>query len=161
MLPTSRAILVAIAAVGALVFPANANGVPAPDPGQPAATVVVRGRLPVAHPWKDTGIDISAGYSYRLDASGTVNIYSGRAGAFYGPDGKSDCFAPWSTALGPGLGCYSLIGRVDDYLPFQLGSSQVFTSTTSGRLYVTVNDESPQSFVDNSGSWTVEIGRSE
>jgi hypothetical protein len=56
----------------------------------------------------------------------------------------------------PGLTCWSLVGRIGNSTPFQVGTGVSFLVETGGRLYLGVNDEKGR-FRNNSGSWTVNI----
>jgi hypothetical protein len=97
-----------------------------------------------------------------FSASGTINVYGGRSDSYKNPAGlgavNNGCIAPtgghW---IAPGLPCSSLIGRIGNGPPFEVGNSLAGTVTAGGELYLGVNDESTQSFVDNSGSWTVVV----
>jgi peptidase A4-like protein len=71
----------------------------------------------------------------------------------YNADGNSSCTAGQGSP-GPGLYCYSLIGMIGNGTPFQLGSSSSFTATSSGRLYLGVNDNV---FHDNHASWLANV----
>ena len=76
-----------------------------------------------------------------------------------GPAGNPSCtpaadYAPASSTFpAPDLPCWSLIARIGNGPPFEVGTSTLVTAT-SGRLYLGVNDGD---FSDNSGSWTVNI----
>jgi hypothetical protein len=60
------------------------------------------------------------------------------------------------TWLTPGLTCWSLVGRIGDGAPFQVGTGVSFSVETAGRLYLGANDEI-HAFGNNSGNWTVDI----
>ncbi len=103
-------------------------------------------------PWTDTGVNLSSGSTVYMRADGIVWMASGPA-VPYNPDGLSTCKAGQGSP-GPGLYCYSLVGRIGNGKPFQLGSISSFSVSTSGRLYLGVNDNV---FSDNSGSWFATI----
>ena len=52
-----------------------------------------------------------------------------------------------------GLPCWSLIGRIGNGSPFEVGDGGIYT-VANGELYLGVNDD-PTAFGDNSGYWTV------
>jgi hypothetical protein len=49
---------------------------------------------------------------------------------------------------------HSLIARIGNGPPFEVGTSALVTATRSGVLYVGINDDT---FSGNSGSWNVNI----
>ena len=131
-----------------------------PTPAQQVA-------VPATQPWTDTGIYLSEA-SVSFTASGTVNIYAGRADSNKTPDGAGsvhpDCIASPTTFGGQwiamGLPCWSLIGRIGSGPPFEVGVKATHAVPSPGELYLGVNDESLGSFADNSGEWTVQVSRS-
>ena len=119
--------------------------------------------VPATQPWTDTGIALSAG-TVSFKASGTINVQSGNPAfnntpAGQGPAdpgciGNSD--TPWGDDwTAEGLPCWSLIGRIGDGSPFEIGDAATFTVSSPGELYLGVNDQAT-AFGDNSGSWTVQ-----
>jgi len=123
--------------------------------------------VPATQPWTDTGIYLSEAF-VSFTASGTVNIYAGRADSNKTPDGAGlvhpDCIASPTTSGGQwiamGLPCWSLIGRIGSGPPFEVGVKATHAVPSPGELYLGVNDESLGSFADNSGEWTVQVSRS-
>jgi serine/threonine protein kinase len=152
-------VLVAIAVVLVLTLPGKPTSI-----RQPAAASVVhtdRISVPAAQPWTDTHIYLPENSHIALVATGIINVYGGRADSYKTPDGGPACIAS-PTAFGGrwtamGLPCWSLVGRVGDGKPFEVGSTFADHSVDgSGELYLGVNDETG-SFGDDSGSWSVEI----
>jgi Domain of unknown function (DUF5011) len=121
----------------------------APTRGSGAATVQVS--VPANQAWTDTGIDLTLGSNVTITASGTIKIASSDPGKT--PAGAPECSAP-SDFVAPGLPCWSLIGRIGGGTPFYVGTAMGFSVTTSGRLFLGVNDNS---FPDNTGSWTATV----
>lgn len=123
------------------------------DPVSSTYTVTVRG----IEPWTDTSIDVSVGDKVDLTASGTIRNNAGNPNI--SPDGQyADGYGPiapcpYVVPL-PTTACWSLIARLDEGSPFAVGSGASFTATSSGRLFLGVNDEF---FADNSGAWTVDV----
>lgn len=112
--------------------------------------------VPAAHAWVDTGVTLQAGIRLKLTATGTA--HPSPAG-HVSPAGVSSC-VPASTYPGinppfiaPALPCWSLVARIGDGAPFEVGSSVTIT-TTAGRLYLSLNDNT---FTDNSGSFMAGI----
>jgi Zn-dependent protease with chaperone function len=106
--------------------------------------------------WADTGVTVQAGIRLKITATGTVNVTSANAET---PAGTQSCI-PASAYPGisppfiaPTLPCWSLIARIGNGAPFEVGSSATIT-TTAGRLYLSVNDNN---FSDNIGNWTADI----
>jgi murein DD-endopeptidase MepM/ murein hydrolase activator NlpD len=101
--------------------------------------------------WTDTGIDLTLGSNVTITASGTIRIAGSDPGKT--PAGGPECSAS-SDFVAPGLPCWSLIGRIGSGTPFYVGTATGFSVTTSGRLFLGVNDNS---FPDNSGSWAATV----
>jgi len=106
--------------------------------------------------WADTGVTVQAGIRLKITATGTVNVTAANAEA---PAGTQSCI-PTSAYPGisppfiaPALPCWSLVARIGNGAPFEVGSAATIT-TTSGRLYLSVNDNF---FGDNTGSLTADI----
>jgi hypothetical protein len=112
--------------------------------------------VPGTQEWTDTGVMLNAGDALGITASGTVYIDPSYP---QGPDGDPSCtpaanYSSQSSAFpAPNLACWSLVGRIGNGPPFEVGSSASLT-TTAGELYLGVNDGD---FSDNSGNWTVRI----
>jgi Protein kinase domain len=107
--------------------------------------------------WTDTGITAQAGQQLTISASG--EIYVGATSASESPAGLAGCTPaatyPAQSAQfpAPSLTCWSLIARIGDGAPFEVGSSAQLTAT-SGDLYLGINGDS---FAANSGSWSATI----
>jgi hypothetical protein len=128
-----------------------------PEEGE-QTTISVQGN----QPWTDTRLDLAPGASVAITASGTIKISPSDPGKT--PAGDPNCIGPagrkidptaenWLT---PGLTCWSLVGRIGDGAPFQVGTSLSLSVQTAGRLYLGVNDEKGR-FGNNSGSWSADI----
>ena len=116
-------------------------------------TVTVAGN----RPWTDTGVDLSAGETVSVNASGSVSF--SRGGQAIGPQGDQPSCAVFRKPRVPyvarDLRCHSLIGRIGSPGTFfEVGSSTQFRAPVGGRLYLGVNDNF---FPDNSGNWTAVI----
>lgn len=113
-------------------------------------------QVPGTQEWIDTGVYMNSGDRLGMKAVGTVYIDPSYP---VGPGGVSSCVPsttyPNLTFPGPNLYCWSLIARVGNGAPFEVGAS-TFVRTGAGELYLGVNDNN---FTDNSGSWTVNIAR--
>jgi hypothetical protein len=104
----------------------KAGGSPTPTSSPTPAQQVA---VPGTQPWTDTGIYLSEA-SVSFTASGTVNIYAGRADSNKTPDGTGpvhpNCIASPTTFGGQwiamGLPCWSLIGRIGSGPPFEVGA---------------------------------------
>ena len=102
--------------------------------------------------WLDTGVSLNAGDGVGIRASGTITVVAG--GSPLGPDGET-CTVDTNRAdlQAP---CYSLIGRIGNGDPFEIGSAVQLTGVSGGELYIGVNDDN---FGDNTGSWSVRIAK--
>jgi hypothetical protein len=151
----------AVAMIG-FGLPATAASAASPPATNDAAvtTATVRSE----QPWTDTRIELSAGDTVLLQASGTINVFSGKpefeqtpAGA--GPANPTCVAGPgvyggnWTA---DGLACWSLIARIGDGAPFFVGPQHLAVVREAGQLQLGVNDQAG-TFGDNSGSWTVRI----
>jgi len=106
--------------------------------------------------WASTGVTVPSGIVLGIAASGTVYVTSSYS---VGPAGTQSCIPSSNYPgenppfLAASLPCWSLIGRIGNGPPFEIGTSTTIT-TGSGMLYLSVNDSY---FADNSGSWLVDI----
>ena len=158
-------ILIAVIAIplsliaGPVVQAASAHVSSPADAKASQKTVIV----PATQPWTDTGISLPVG-TVSFKASGTINVQSGNPAfnntpAGQGPAdpgciGNSD--TPWGDDwTAEGLPCWSLIGRLGNGSPFEIGDGGTFRVLRPGVLYLGVNDQA-DAFGDNSGSWTVQ-----
>jgi hypothetical protein len=104
----------------------------------------------------NTGVTVPAGIVLKITASGTVFVTSSYS---VSPAGTQSCIPSTNYPgenppfLAANLPCWSLIGRIGNGPPFEIGMSATIT-TTAGPLYLSVNDNY---FADNSGSWLVDI----
>jgi hypothetical protein len=127
----------------------------------PSASAALSRQLSVSgrQAWTDAGVKVNKGETIAFHASGSINVYSGRADYYKSPDGGPNCIASAATNSGQwtamGLPCWSLVGRIGNGDPFFVGSASTFVAPSDGGLYLGVNDESMWSFNDNSGEWTV------
>lgn len=110
--------------------------------------------VPAISPWAcDTGLNVTAGQRLYITATGawTSGMWTG------GPSGNETGPAPGGDFIMPDANAYSLIGKIAYAgAPFFVGADFTDESSTSGRLYLGMNDD-PASFDDNSGSLTAVI----
>lgn len=100
--------------------------------------------------WVSTGVIINSGEFLILNATGLV---SAALGVPLGDTPNGPGFgAASSSYIAPGLERYSLVGKIGDNPPFQVGSSFSGVITQSGFLYLAYNDEE---YGDNSGGYDV------
>jgi hypothetical protein len=95
---------------------------------------------------------VQPGDAVTISASGAVSMGGGWA------PGPPEGLAKTCKKIGfpaPNLRCWSLIGRVgEDGTPFYVGNGLLLHASTSGELYLGVNDDQ---LGDNSGSWTAVV----
>jgi eukaryotic-like serine/threonine-protein kinase len=110
--------------------------------------------VPATQEWTNTGVTVAAGDALGITASGQVYISSTDS---EGPAGDSSCTPaeeyPGDVFPAPDLPCWSLIARIGNGPPFEVGTS-VLVTADSGILYLGINDDS---FSANTGSWTANI----
>jgi hypothetical protein len=122
----------------------------------PRATVTYS--VPATQPWSDTGLTVRSGLLVTIAATGTIQVnLGGTSQTPNGQGGSPGCVGD-STFTAPGLACWSLIGRIDNGAPFEVGTLHSFSVPAGGHLYLGVNDQ-VNGFWDNSGSWTATIFR--
>jgi len=113
--------------------------------------------VPSNQEWTDTGVTIRSGAAVGISATG--GVYLAAPGSSQPPGGYPSCTPATSYPThssqfpAPELPCWSLIARIGNSPPFEVGTSIVVTATT-GRLYLGVNDNS---FASNAGIWAVKI----
>jgi hypothetical protein len=113
--------------------------------------------ISVGKKWTYTGVMVRSGAAIGISATG--DVYLAAAGSSQAPSGNPSCTpaadyaADSSRFPAPELPCWSLIARIGNGRPFEVGNSILVTATT-GRLYLGVNDDS---FAGNTGIWSVKI----
>ncbi len=135
--------------------PPPPTATPTPSAATPGSTYARA--VPGSQEWADTGITVPGGQQLTITAAG--EIYIGATSASESPAGMGGCTPATSYPAqsaqfpAPSLTCWSLIARIGDGAPFEVGSSAQL-SAASGRLYLGVNGDS---FTGNSGSWSATI----
>ena len=129
---------------------AGAGGSPEDEGGtqQRRATVRVNGQ----ERWTDTGIQVRAGDTITLDASGTMQLSTDANDTATPAGSKNNRRAPDAPVLNQLAG--GLIARIDNYGPIFLGGRRTFTVPVSGVLYFGVNDDH---LADNRGEFVVNV----
>ncbi len=111
--------------------------------------------------WVESGIILSAGQSFTVEADGLMNPCSGTYpnGAEYcifytpvGADGVVPDANEFGIFPGPGLQFMALLGRIGDGEPFYVGEGGTFTAEQSGTLWFSPNDNLR---MDNQGAYSV------
>jgi hypothetical protein len=102
--------------------------------------------------WTDTGINVRAGQMLTFDADGQIQLSDGR-GDLARPSGSTTgrraADAPIASAPAGGL-----IARIGNGNPAYVGDRRALRAPTSGRLYLSVNDDY---LADNQGDYRVTI----
>jgi hypothetical protein len=110
--------------------------------------------VPATQKWTDTKVQVAAGDTLGITANGQITISPTES---VGPAGDPSCTPaqnyPRKAFPAPSAPCWSLIARIGNGTPFEVGASALVT-TSSGVLYLGINDNN---FSGNSGSWTVNI----
>lgn len=103
--------------------------------------------------WTDAGIDVRAGDTITINATGNVQM-SDNAQDMASPAGSTTGRrAPDAPILNQLAG--ALIAQIDYYGPIFVGGRQSFVAPVSGRLYFGVNDDH---LADNRGEFVVTVG---
>jgi hypothetical protein len=135
----------------------------------PSATIPVQ--VPITAPWFDTGVDVVAGSSVTIVASGVVTYGNENAAQVADANGGNfDGTQVFDDDVLPSTVTHSLIGKVGGTIDTDTGSpvpegmtgkgagfvgtSYAQTMTASGRLFLGYNDEIG-TFSDNAGSFDV------
>lgn len=123
--------------------------------------IIISVRSDVA--WQDTKIYVQPGQILFIMASGSINTWDGHPIAYSpDPNGQTQNEPCPSTSNLPdclinGELYGMLIGRIgENGIPFRIGSENRFSITTSGNLYLAINDDEPY-IGDNSGEYNVSI----
>jgi hypothetical protein len=117
-------------------------------------------QIVLTHPWTQTGMSVTAGERLTIQASGSMNWYTGGCptpgNCTVDPNGVAwaRCGTIAPAIVAPGINCWSLIGRIGGSAPFEVGTSLTLTASTSGELDLGVNDNN---FCDNTGSWVATV----
>ncbi|HEY3755409.1 MAG TPA: hypothetical protein VGL42_04605 [Opitutaceae bacterium] len=108
--------------------------------------------------WVDTGIDLEFGESVSFRADGVVSSgpRSSAMAVNETPDGEPLLISSEliRSLVAPLLPAWSLIGKVGDSVPFEVGSFATLHSPNEGRLYLSVN---APSFENRTGVWQVTL----
>jgi Ca2+-binding EF-hand superfamily protein len=109
--------------------------------------------VPPTQRWFDTGIDVRAGETIEFQASGTIRMSTSNdndganpAGAWSGRRADNAPFKDRPAG--------ALIGRIGNGSPIFMGEAGRVRTATTGRLYLSVNDDYLQ---DNSGEYRVKL----
>ena len=100
--------------------------------------------------WQITNLNVQPNQRLTINAQGTCCWVPGSCA---GPDGHGPV-APDSSYLAPGLKAMSLVGKIGNGAPFDVGSCLHLTCHDSGCLYLGYNDSRCD---DNSGHYDVTI----
>lgn len=111
--------------------------------------------LSATQEWTNTKVTVAAGDNIGITADGQISVSPTES---VGPAGDPSCTPaqeyPGAAFPAPDLPCWSLIARIGNGTPFEVGTSALITNAASGVLFLGINDNS---FSGNSGSWNVNI----
>ena len=103
--------------------------------------------------WQDTGM------YFQQDENIVVKYLSGQWSTFgdhlFGPDGRSIEPVDWPDNVLRGYQHGSLIGKIEEGMPFYIGRGIIVRTDRPGNLFLQINDKR---LSDNSGSVTVSVG---
>ena len=105
--------------------------------------------------WTETGVYVQSGQKVIIQASGKVTTWEGNSVGDSYPDGN-DWVCDEAGCILNGAKYGALIGQIGNGSVFLVGSNYQSAATSSGYLYLRMNDVS-SSYLDNSGSYTVSI----
>jgi len=111
--------------------------------------------LSATQKWMNTKVTVPAGDELGITAGGQITASPTET---VGPGGDPACTPaqnyPGAAFPAPNLPCYSLIARIGNGAPFEVGTSDLISNAAGGVLYLGINDNSVSG---NSGSWNVNI----
>lgn len=133
-----------------------------PSSATPAVAAPTTGRqlrfdltVPAERDWTDTGIDLLAGDTLRVDAEGIINYTSTKS---CGPNGGEREWKDLIRALpvnDAGRGALiGVIGQTGTATPFYIGAHEEFKVEKTGRLLLGINDDD---YRNNRGSFRVRV----
>lgn len=115
-----------------------------------------------SEPWTDTYINLKEGSFKVKHIGGAIKVAPTGEEIF--PFRETHCLAgakvftgEWTVA---GLHCDALIARIGDGPAFEVAEDKSMPVQSDGRLYLGINDEYDR-FLDNSGSWDLEVVNTE
>lgn len=111
--------------------------------------------LSATQKWTNTKVTVPAGDEVGISADGQVTVSPPQT---VSPAGDPSCTPaqnyPGRAFPAPTLPCYSLIARIGNGPPFEIGTSALIANAAPGILYLGINDNSVSG---NSGTWNVKI----
>ena len=113
----------------------------------------------VTQVFSDTDIGVTAGKQLTISATGMVNYMTNNcneSSCVVSPAGlPTTACSSLQEFPAPTLPCWSLIGKIGaSGATFEVGTSLSETATSSGDLYLGINDNYP---TDNTGSWSATV----
>jgi actin-like ATPase involved in cell morphogenesis len=112
--------------------------------------------IPITQLWTDTHLDCKTGDVLDISASGTAMHEQSPQGAV-DPTGLTDPgYHQYNVPGLPDANTASLIGSIDQQLPFYVGKGTTYECPRDGKLFLGVNDGG---VANNSGSWVATIKR--
>jgi len=112
---------------------------PIPDTPTPTPQVFVI-TVPADILWVDTDIDVNPSQSISITSTGDVNTWGGADISNSDADGQLPYICEREDCAMIDVNFGTLVGRIDEGTSFRVGTSFMLAPTTSGRLYLTVND---------------------
>jgi hypothetical protein len=111
--------------------------------------------LSATQKWTNTKVTVAAGDDIGITADGQISVSPTET---VGPAGDPSCTPaqqyPGKAFPAPDLPCWSLIARIGNGTPFEVGTRSLITNAAAGVLFLGINDNSVSG---NSGSWNVNI----
>src|SRR5947207_3441927 len=144
-------------AVAAVAFVAVMASVPTANAATPPSTSV---KVKSEDTWTPTGIDVRAGDTITITATGLIHFGQGNIDRVRPPGPPPLACTRIKNQVGAGrfpvptLPCWSLIGRIGAGPPFEIGGRKTFLAPSAGELSLGVNDNN---LADNSGAWAATI----
>lgn len=103
--------------------------------------------------WTDAGMEVRAGDTITLEASGSILMSDNAVDAASPAGSKNGRLAPDAPILNQLAG--GLIARIGDYGPIWIGNRRTLRTPVSGHLFLGVNDDH---LPDNRGEFLVTVG---
>ena len=124
------------------------GGAAAPLPATGSRTIRVNSQ----QRWTDVGIEVRAGDTITLEATGTIRMSDNGEDVASPAGSRTGRTAPDAPILNQPAG--ALIMRISDYGPILIGGRRSIVAPASGRIYLGVNDDH---LPDNSGEFVVAV----
>ena len=125
-----------------------------------AKTIKNTVKVPATTPWFNTRLQVTAGQVITIQASGKASTLKTSKTSQSGPGGQKFICPAYPDGPPPcalnNAKYGALVGKIGNNAAFLIGKKLTFTARSSGRLYLSVNDNL-RWYADNSGGYKVVV----